>query len=89
VHVPDGVNADLWRDNRRRWKISILLLAMGVLIAFVTPNLRLTGIAENILLGIWIVLSGAGMFGLRWASAESAFLSKPEPKEPPSLWRFR
>jgi hypothetical protein len=67
----------------------MLLLTIGVLIAFVTPVLRPNAIVKNVLFGFWLVLSGAGIFGLRWASAERSFLSKPEPREPPNLWKFR
>ncbi len=87
--MPGGVNADLWCDNRRRWKISVLLIAISVILAFLMAGLRPTGLLKNIFIGALMVLYGAGIFGLHWARREAYFLREPGPKEPPSLWKFR
>jgi uncharacterized membrane protein len=87
--LPDGVNADLWRDNRRRWKISILLIAISVVVAFVMAGSRPTGVVKNVFVGGVMAFFIAGIVGLRWAGQEAYFLRKPEPKEPPSFWKCR
>ena len=86
---PDRVNADLWRGNRRRWKASTLLLAVGLVAAFVYAKLPHSGVTGRVLFAIFIVSYAAGMVGLQWARSESAFLSKPDRPDPPQLWKFR
>jgi len=83
------VNADLWWDNRRRYRVSAALLAVGILVAFILPKLPQSGIFGKILFVICMSSYFVGMIGARWASAEHSFLSKPEPPEPPQLWKFR
>jgi hypothetical protein len=83
------VNADLWRDNRRRYRISSALLAVAILAAFISPKLPRSGIFSKILFAIFMGSYAAGMIGARWASAEHSFLSKPDRPEPPQLWKFR
>jgi hypothetical protein len=85
----DEVNADLWRDNRRRWKISAMLLAVSLLIAAILPKVSHSGLLGKILFAIFMISYGAGMFGLYWARGESAFLNKPDRPEAPRLWKFR
>jgi len=87
--VPDEVNADLWRGNRRRWKISLLLVALALLGSFVSAELRIAGPAWHVLAVVLICLYIAGMIGLYWARQESSFLNKSEPRQPSHLWRFR
>jgi uncharacterized membrane protein len=87
--MADEVNADLWRDNRRRWKISILLIAISVVVAFVMAGLRPTGLVKNVFVGGAMAFFIAGIVGLRWAGQQAYFLRRPEPKDPPSLWKFR
>jgi hypothetical protein len=85
----DEVNADLWRDNRRRWKISTMLLALSLLVAAIFPKLPRSGVLGKILFAVFMISYVGGMLGLYWAHGESAVLSKPDPPEPCQLWKFR
>jgi hypothetical protein len=85
----DEVNADLWRDNRRRWKISTMLLALSLLVAAIFPKFPHSGVLGKILFAVFMISYVGGMLGLHWARGESAFLSKPDPPEPRQLWKFR
>lgn len=85
----DEVNADLWRDNRRRWRISAALLALALLTILPLSHLRLSSTVQGILTDIGIISYVAGMIGLHWARRESCFLRQPEWKEPPKLWKCR
>jgi hypothetical protein len=85
----DEVNADLWRDNRRKWKISTMFLALSLLIAAIFSKFPHSGVLGKILVAIFMISYGGGMFALYWARGKSAFLNKPDPPEPPQLWKFR
>ncbi|HKV05953.1 MAG TPA: hypothetical protein VJO53_12725 [Candidatus Acidoferrales bacterium] len=82
------VNADLWRANRRRWRISSALLALGAVVALILACSWPPRSVENALMTIAIIFYVAGMIGMRWAGREYYFLSRPEPKERPKLWKF-
>lgn len=85
----DEVNADLWRDNRRRYKASAALLAVGLLVGFILPTLSHSGMLWKIVFAISMGCYAAGMLGLQWARGENVFLSKPDRPEPPQVWKFR
>jgi hypothetical protein len=85
---PEKVNADLWRDNRRKWKISTFLFVAGFLVILALMKVRLPRPILEILLSAAFLTYLAGLVGLHWARAESDFLRKPDPKQPPSLWKF-
>jgi hypothetical protein len=83
------VNADLWRDNRRKYKVSAALLSMSLLVGFILPKLPHSGILSKIIFAICMSCYVAGIFSLLWARSENVFLNKPDRPEPPQLWKFR
>ena len=82
-----GVDADLIEDNRQRWKRALRLFALAVVLALIYAKAPhpVDQIAGWLAFGCFI----AAMFVAEWARGESAFLNKPDPPEPPSLWKFR
>ena len=85
--MSDGVNADLWRANRRRWKISFGLLGLGVLLGLCLQVARLDGPVKEAVVSLAGLAFIAGIIGLPWAALEFSFLQRPEPKEPPRMLR--
>jgi hypothetical protein len=85
--LAQGVDADLVRSNRRRYKLAFVLLGAGFLLAPVTMTLNPEGISHQIGFVLAMLLIISGLATGRWASAESAFLSKPDPEYPPRIFR--
>jgi hypothetical protein len=83
------VNADLWRDNRQKWKISALVPGLSLLIAAISPKVPHSGVIGKITFAIFMLCYGGGMFGLYWVRGESAFLYKPDRPEPRQFGKFR
>jgi hypothetical protein len=82
-----GVDADLVRDNGKRYKVSFGLIGLGLLLAVLGSKVHTPSLLH------WVVLAaggGSGWVGFLmaiWAREESAFLSKPDPEEPPTIFR--
>jgi hypothetical protein len=85
--LANGVDADLVRDNRNRSRISLYLIGFALLLGAAQTKLSLTGIWRSIATALTIVLFVGGALLAQWARAESSFLNKPDPKEPPKLWK--
>ena len=83
-----GVDADLVRDNRRRRKLALWSFGvLGILVA-IDRLFHLRGwIHELVIIGATVFLI-FGFVAARWAAAESAFLHRPDPKEPPRLFKL-
>ena len=83
-----GVDADLVRDNRRRRKLA--LWSFGLLAMLVTLDrlFQLRGWWHELVFIAVMVCLISGFVALRWAAAESAFLHRPDPKEPPRLFKL-
>jgi hypothetical protein len=84
--LEQGVDADLVRDNRKRYKLAYTLLGSGFLLALLCAKLNLSGIPRAVAVTLAFVLVMAGVVMGRWAAAESAFLSEPGPEEPPKIF---
>ena len=82
-----GVDADLVRSNRKKWRISLLLVGVGFLFFGIDYFVKLHGLIQEIVRWISVVLIFGGVFLGRWAGQVDAFLSKPDPKKPPSLFK--
>lgn len=85
--LASGVDADLVRANKNRWKVcyvlfgaSMLLLALRYLTVLPVTLVR---IAQYSAAGL---LAGAVLVA-QWARAEAGFLNRPDPKEPPRIWK--
>jgi hypothetical protein len=79
--MSDGVNADLWRTNRRRWKISFGLLALSVLLGLYLGVARLEGLVKAVLVSAASLAFLAGVVGLHWARREFSFLRRSESED--------
>lgn len=83
-----GVDADLVRGNRRRQMLA--LWSFGFLGMLVTLDrlLHLRGWFHELVFIVAMVFLVLGFVASRWASKESAFLNRPDPKEPPRLFKL-
>jgi hypothetical protein len=80
-----GVDADLVKDNRRRFRRDLSLLVFGCLLGFVGPKLHLPLVlrtAAAIMFGVSCLI---GLLMLQWAARESAFLNTPDSEKPLSI----
>lgn len=82
-----GVDADLVQSNRKKLRISLLLISASFLFIGIDHFVKLHGHAHEIVTWIFGFLLVGGVFLGRWAGLESSFLRKPDPKEPPSLFK--
>lgn len=85
--LDQGVDADLVRTNRRRWRACLYFFGCFFALGGLQSVLKLSGMLDRIAIALTIVCFISGMILGQWARAESAFLNKPDPKEPPRLWK--
>ena len=85
--IRQGADADLFRDNRRRWKLVWCLFACAFLFFGIESVIPLSGRWHSIAVGLTIVCFAGGVLLGQWARAEQTFLERPDPKEPPRLWK--
>jgi hypothetical protein len=71
--LAEGADADLVRDNRKKWLWSIALSGAGSLMLFVFTRIRLWKPLEAVVLVVGFGLFIAGFLLGRWALAESCF----------------
>jgi len=83
--LAQGVDADLVADNRWRYKLAFALFGGALLLGLLTASLNLVGITRLFMMTLASILFVAGLLVGRWA-AESAFLSKPGPEDPPKIF---
>ncbi|HEV2617389.1 MAG TPA: hypothetical protein VGU63_12360 [Candidatus Acidoferrales bacterium] len=82
-----GVDADLVRSNRKKWRIWLWLLGVGFVLLGVDHFAKFHGLIQEIVRWIsGLLFVGAMLLGY-WAQQESAFLNTPDPKKPPSLFK--
>lgn len=85
--LQNGVDADLVRTNRRRWKVCLALFACSFLLIGIRAKVNLSDSWHTIAVTLTTIFLVGGMLMGRWASAEQSFLNRPNPKEPPRLWK--
>lgn len=83
-----GVDADLVRDNRKKWKIGLWLLASSGLLVVVDALFQLPHWIRGVVVFAATACFVISLVVTRWARAESAFLDRPEPKEPTRLFKW-
>jgi hypothetical protein len=83
--LAQGVDADLVRDNRRRWLCSSGLLGLGFLLLFVRHKVAAPSPFRPILTALAVVTLIIGVVLNEWARWEHRFLRAPDPEEPPSI----
>lgn len=81
------MDADLVRVSHRRFVVSLRLFAVAVVLVGVDWAAHLQGRTHDVVIWIAIGFFVTGAVGIRWASAEETFLHRPDPKEPPSLFK--
>lgn len=82
-----GVDADLVAANRKRWKLSTALFCAGVLLGWLETKLPLPHalrLAADIL-ALFSLAAGIALF--HWAWQVDAFLSRPDPEQPPDIFK--
>src|SRR5215472_19175587 len=82
-----GVDADLVRDNRRRWKLSWFLFGCSFLLIGIQAGIKFPEPWHRVAVAITMVFFVGGLFFGQWARAEESFLDRPNPKGPPKLWK--
>ncbi len=81
----DGVDADLVRANRRRFKLSALLFGCAFLLFGIVAKVGLPETWRTVVVALTMAFFVGGMITGEWARQEQVFLDRPDPKEPPSL----
>jgi hypothetical protein len=82
-----GADADLFRDNRKRYRRSYALTGCGIVLGLVGAKIKLPGALHIIVVTLAIVLLLAGGFLNYWAESEYDFLQEPDPEKPPTIFR--
>jgi hypothetical protein len=85
--IAAGADADLVRDNQKRFRLSYVLIGTAAALALINQLLHLVGRIADICFGLSIALMVAGFLSFKWAQAESRFLHRPDPKEPRKLFK--
>jgi hypothetical protein len=80
-----GVDADLVKTNHTRFKRGLFLLAFGCLLGFVGPKMHLSVALRAAVAVVFGMSCLIGLFMLRWARREAAFLNSPDPEKPLSI----
>jgi hypothetical protein len=82
-----GVDADLVRQNRNRFKLAFGLWGVGFLLSLLRNKASISGVLGSIAQYASVALIFAGIFLGFWAGQVNAFLDKPDPEEPPRLFK--
>ena len=84
-----GVDVDLVRANRKRYKLAWILYALGFMLLGLQGTIKLRGPFREIAVVLTLACIIGGMVVIRWAMIEQANLEKPRPKEQPKMWTWR
>jgi|ERR1700687_5127219 len=85
--LAQGADVDLVRDNSDRYKLAFGLMGLGFLLGLVDAKIRIPRTLHFIGVGMAALSFIAGLLLAKWAHAEYRFLSKPDPKLPPSMFK--
>lgn len=83
--LDEGADADLMQANRWRYRIAFGLIGVSVVLSLLNTKLRLPQMlitAFRIAAAISVLV---GIVMAKWAQAEHAFLTRPEPERPPEI----
>ena len=87
--LAEGADADLVRDNRNRDKVAFGLIGFACLLSWLSSaKIQIPSTLRSIVAGLAIVSFLVGFFLALWARQEDAFLSKPDPEEPPRMFKL-
>ena len=82
-----GADADLVRDNRRRYRTGFLLLGFAALLSLLVSKIDL---GEHLRQAVGVAAAGSGVAGLLlliWARQEQIVLHKPDPEPPSKIFK--
>jgi len=82
-----GVDADLLRANNKRFKAGIYLLGAGFGLYLLVKEVQLPHWIESVSKWSAALSLIFGLFMLKWAQLESASLNRPEPEDPPHVFK--
>jgi len=81
------VNADLWRDNRRRKKLAWTLLIVALLGILLFAVLRPHGVWRDVLALVIVGFLIGHRILFDWSRSETQFLGEDQFKDSPRLWK--
>jgi hypothetical protein len=84
--LAQDVDADLVKANRRRFRRGLFLFVFGCLLGFVGPKLHLSLVLRAAAAVVFGMSCFIGLFMLRWAAREWAFLNSPDREKPLSVF---
>jgi hypothetical protein len=85
--LAQGADADLVRGNSNRYRFAFGLIGFGFLLELLAAKIKIPGTLRSVVVGMAIASVVAGFFLAAWARQEGAYLSKPDPEEPPSVFK--
>jgi len=83
----EGVDADLLQTNRRRFRLALSLVGIGLVLVAVAGKLRLSSRLDAALRVTAAVSVMLGIVLLQWARRERLFLEQPDSEGPPKIFR--
>jgi hypothetical protein len=83
-----GVDADLVRDNVKLSRLSLSAWLVGCVLVLSANYLPLPKWAQGIITFVGFGLVATGLVFEKWARAEKVFLDKPDPEEPPRMFKL-
>jgi len=85
--LAQGVDAGLVRDNQKRYGLAFGLLGFAFAFGLLASKARLPSTLRLIVGVIGTASFLAGFVLAAWARQEAAFLHKPDPEEPPKIFK--
>ena len=82
-----GVDADLVRSNRRKFRLASSLFVLASLLLGIDRVVKPRDIIQEVFVWVIGVLYIGGTLVVQWAWRERAFLVMPDAKKPPSLFK--
>jgi hypothetical protein len=82
-----GVDADLVASNWKKTKLWLSLFGVGILLLGMAGTAEVHRVVKEILRWFGSATMLVGFAIAIWAQQERAFLDKPDPKKPPSLFK--
>jgi hypothetical protein len=85
--LASGVDADLVRDNQKRYRLAFGLLGIGFALGWLATKVHLPDTLRWIVSSVATVSLVAGMVLAGRARQQAGFLRKPDPEEPPKIFK--
>ncbi len=85
--LAQGVDADLVRENQKRYRFAFGLLTFAFALSLLVSKIHLQAALRIVVSVVATVCGVAGFALLAWSRQDAAFLGKPEPEEPPKIFK--